>query len=65
MIIFSSICMGFLIGVLCDAKYSLVFVPIVLILQMLFSQCIFELPERVEKISDIVISRFGMLQEVK
>ena len=58
-IIFSSICMGFLIGVLCDTQYSLLVVPMVLILQMLFSQCIFELPERCEKISNIVISRFG------
>ncbi len=59
LIIFSGICMGFLIGVFFEAKYSLILIPLFLILQMLFSKCIFDLPERCEQISIIVISRFG------
>ena len=59
LIVLSSSCMGFWVGIICDQKYSLLLVLGILILQMMFSQCIFELPQRYEGISDVVISKYG------
>ena len=56
--ILASISLGWMIGTICEAKWCIVCVPVVLILQMLFSQCIFTLPESCENYSIFVMSKY-------
>lgn len=60
LIMFSAMTLGMFIGILVNLKVITVTIPFILIIQMLFSNCIFELSgDLLNRISDFVIAKYG------
>ncbi|MCR5249039.1 MAG: ABC transporter permease [Lachnospiraceae bacterium] len=61
-ITFSSMCLGMLIGILFDYKHIAISIPFILVIQLLFSGGIFDLPKGdvLNAIAKLCISRYGV-----